>query len=118
VDASGSLPPPGRVPRSDVAALAVAACSGQRLVPDQSYTLALRAVGDMKPKQQGVKEDGFATAEECLESVKEQPDAIDKKMLTKPYGLAVGLLVYSLWAIGIKVSSVVLWGLANLLLKK
>jgi hypothetical protein len=72
----------------------------------------------MKPKQQGVKEDGFATAEECLEAVKEQPDGIDKKILTKPYGLAVGLLVYSLSAIGIKVSSLILGGLAELLMKK
>lgn len=117
VDASGSLPPPGRVPRSDVAALAVVACSGGELFPDQSYTLAIRAVGDMKPKPQGRKEDGFASAEECLKAIKEQPDTIDKTRKSKSYGLAVGILVYSLLVIGFKLTSALGMGLANFLLK-
>ena len=107
VDASGSLPPPARVPRTDVAALAVASCIENTLEKDTSYTLAVRAVGDIKPKPQGEKEDGFATASECLASISPQGDTIDKTVKSKPYGLAVGLLVYSLLAIGLKLLSMI-----------
>jgi hypothetical protein len=88
------------------------------LAADQSYTLAVRAVGEMKPKTQGTKDDGFATAVECLQSVKDQPDSIDKTIQSKPYGLAVGILVYSLLGMGIKLGSVILGLLSRLLLKK
>lgn len=41
VDSSGSLPPPGRVPRTDVAALAALSVGGNNpLDPNNSYTLA------------------------------------------------------------------------------
>jgi hypothetical protein len=65
IDASGKLPFPGRIGRADVAALCVAATE---LPPGMKFTLACRGVGtDVKPRPQGVKEDGCATAKECME---------------------------------------------------
>jgi len=115
VDASGSLPPPGMVSRSDVAAVATM-CSGRQLLSaDHSFTLAVRAVGDnVKPRPQGAKEDGYATVEECLKAVEFQSDSIDKTQHSKPYGLAVGVLVYSLSAIGLKVGTLMVGGLYKL----
>lgn len=62
----------------------------------------------MKPKAQGLKEEGFCSAGECLESIREKPDAIDKSIKSKPYGLAVGVFVYSLMFLGIQISKTVL----------
>ncbi|CAJ1948479.1 unnamed protein product [Cylindrotheca closterium] len=105
VDPSGMLPPPGRVPRSDVAALAALTVSDPTaLDPSKSYTLGVRAVGDMKPKPQGSKEEGLPTALECLQSIKGQEDANDKTVVAKPHGLAVALFVYSLAFIGFKLT--------------
>eukprot|EP00980_Cylindrotheca_fusiformis_P010305 scaffold2294_cov106-Cylindrotheca_fusiformis.AAC.21 len=55
VDPSESLPPLACVPRTDVAALAVG--NDRPLDSSNSYTLAIRAVGDLKPKPQGSKEE-------------------------------------------------------------
>ena len=85
--------------------MAVAATSGKHLESDQSYTFSIRAVGEMKPKPQGAKELGFATAEECLDAEKSQPDKMDKTIVTKPYGVAVGLFVYSFLALGLKIGA-------------
>jgi hypothetical protein len=117
VDTSGYMPPPGRVSRSDVAALAVAACDPTLLPFGESYTLAVRAVGeDIKPKPQGAKEDGCATAIECLQQVAKsgRPLSIETPE-SKPYGIAVGLFVYSLSAITLKLLSMAgltVWRLA------
>merc|ERR1711935_125862 len=109
---SGSLPPPGRVPRTDVAALAVlSVCDPTALDPSKSYTVGIRAVGDVKPKPQGSKEEGFPTALECLQSIKGQADNIDKAVKTKAYGLAVGVFVYSLAFLGFRLASKVIMSL-------
>ena len=103
MDSSGLLPPPGRVPRTDVAALAALSVgSKSALDPTKSYTLAVRAVGDIKPKAQGTKDEGFPTPQKCLESIRDQPDSIDKSIKSKPYGLAVGIFVYSLLLIAVQ----------------
>lgn len=109
VDASGSLPPPGRVPRTDVAALAALSVGNDSaLDPSSSYTLAVRAVGDMKPKPQGLKEEGLPTPQECLQSCRKNADTIDKTVTSKPYGLAVGAFVYSLLLISAQVAKMLI----------
>jgi hypothetical protein len=111
VDASGKLPFPARVGRSDVAALAIAATEPGILHADKSYTLACRWVGeDIQPKPQGVKEDGFATAVDCLRAVADSDSLPSPKM--KPYGVAATLTVYSLAAVSIK-ASLALWALTR-----
>lgn len=109
MDASGVVPPPARVGRSDVAALAIASCDMSILPLDTSSTLAVRWVGEVAPKAQAKKEDGFDSAEACLESVAangiaeyQEPSGI------KPYGVAVGLFFYSFAAVSIKIGSVLL----------
>jgi len=107
VEPSGYLPPPGRIPRSDVAALAVSACD-ENILPLQSrYTLGIRAVGEMKPKPQGEKSDGFISAKECLLSLAQNTpsEEVVTDVVKKPYGIAVGLFVYTLAAIGFKIST-------------
>lgn len=114
VDSSGSLPPPGRVPRTDVAALAALAVGNDScLDPSNSYTLAVRAVGNMKPKSQGVKEDGLPTAQECLQSCREEADTIDKTVESKPYGIAVGIFVYSLLFLSAQIARLLLAAIAS-----
>mmetsp|Transcript_7245 Transcript_7245/g.17034 ORF Transcript_7245/g.17034 Transcript_7245/m.17034 type:complete len:387 (-) Transcript_7245:62-1222(-) len=108
VDPSGVLPPPGRVPRTDVAALAALSVSdATALDPSKSYTLGVRAVGDMKPKPQGSKTEGLPTALECLQGIKGQEDTNDKTVVSKPYGLGVAVFVYSFAFIGFKLASAV-----------
>ena len=107
IEPSGYLPPPGRVPRADVAALAVHACDPAIIPHAARYTLGVRAVGDMKPKAQGEKEDGCASAKECLIQLGEMKvpyDEVATVMEKKRYGVAVGLFVYGLAAVGFKVS--------------
>jgi hypothetical protein len=101
VDPSGSLPPPGRVPRSDVAALCVAACDSSLVSSSKSYTLAVRAVGEIKPNAQGSKEDGSPTARECLQQIVAQNPPPLEVPATKPFHIAVGLFVYSLMGISL-----------------
>jgi hypothetical protein len=114
VDASGKLPFPARVGRSDVAALAIAATEPGNLLADKSYTLACRWVGEgIKPKPQGVKEDGFSTAAECLRAVADSDPLPPPKM--KPYALAALLTVYSLAAVSVK-ASLALWALTRKLI--
>lgn len=102
VDASGKLPFPARIGRSDVAALAIAAIEPNILLADKSYTLACRWVGEVQPKPQGVKEDGFSTAAECLRAVADSDPVPPPKM--KPYAVAVMLTVYSLAAVSVRAS--------------
>jgi hypothetical protein len=114
VDASGRLPFPARVGRSDVAALAIAATEPGILTADKSYTLACRWVGeDIQPKPQGVKEDGFATAAECLRAVADSDPVPPPKM--KPYAVAATLTVYSLAVVSVK-ASLALWALTRKLI--
>lgn len=97
VEPSGYLPPPGRIPRADVAALAVQACD-ESIVPQNSrYTLGVQAVGEMKPKSQGDMENGFATVKECLVNVVETTpsEGVSTEIKRKPYGIAVISFVYS-----------------------
>lgn len=107
VEPDGYLPPPGRIPRVDVAALAVQACDESILPLDSRYTLAIRAVGEMKPKPQGEKSDGYATAKECLQMIANNTpsEKVVTELVKKPYGIAVGIFVYSLALIGFKVST-------------
>ena len=100
VDSSGKLPLPGRVGRRDVADLAVEAC---HIPLSKSYTLACRWCGDgVKPKAQGKKEDGYASAKECLQHVVESPAIALPPPKLKRYALPVGIVVYSLAAIVLK----------------
>lgn len=116
IDPSGVLPPPGRVPRTDVAAVAALSVSDPTaLDPSKSYTLGVRAVGDMKPKPQGSKEDGFPTALECLQAIRDQEDTTDKSVVTKRYGLAAAIFVYSFAFIGFQVASAAVGALLRLL---
>ncbi len=116
VEPDGYLPPPGRIPRADVAALAVKACDESILPFNSRYTLAIRAVGEMKPKPQGEKSDGYATAKECLFDMMAKNTPSEKvvtELVKKPYGIAVGIFVYSLALIGFKVSiALVQWMLS------
>ena len=106
VDPIGVLPPRGRVSRTDIAALAALAVSDPTaLDPSKSYTLGVRAAGDMKPISQGSKEDGLPTALECLQAIKDQEDTNDKTVAAKPYGLAVAVFVYSFAFIGFRLAS-------------
>lgn len=115
VDASGKLPFPGRVGRSDVAALAVAATEPGVLPDNKSFTLACRWVGEnIKPKPQGLKSDGLPTAVECLKSVGDSDPMRPVRM--KPYSLAVALTVYSLTAVAFKVLSA-FWALTKKLIR-
>merc|ERR1712238_571918 len=94
VDATCCIPPPCYVYRSDVAELCVVACE---LSPTESYTMCIRAVGCVgKKKPQGTKSDGHATVRECLNGLKGGEQTNMPK--TKPYGLAVGVAVYSIMA--------------------
>ena len=116
VDSSGSLPPPGRVPRTDVAALAALSVGPDSVLDSgTSYTLAVRAVGDIEPRAQGTKEEGYPTASQCLESIRDQPDSIDKSIESKPYGLAVGIFVYSFALIGLLVVKTILGAVIRVL---
>ena len=102
VEPSGYLPPPGRIPRSDVASFAVHACDASIIPSDSSYTLGIRAVGEMRPKPQGEREDGYASAKECLQKLVDSTpsEKVLDEMIKKPYGVAVGLFVYTLATIG------------------
>ena len=113
VDASGVLPPPARVGRSDVASLAIASCDPTILPPSgDSYTLAVRWVGEVAPKSQGNREDGCGSAEACLKGVVDESAKgvvkFEEPKGVKPYGAAVGLFFYSFAALSIKVASLVL----------
>jgi hypothetical protein len=106
LDSNGSLPPPSLVHRSDVADVCVAACD---LPLTTSYTMGIRAVGDVKRKKpQGAKADGHATVKDCLALIaklkKEPAQTIPK---TKPYGRAVGLVVYSFMGVSLGVTGLV-----------
>jgi len=110
VDTTCCLPPPCYVYRSDVAELCVAVC--QLLIPTESYTMCIRAVGDIgkNKKRQGTKFDGHATVCDCLIGL--QGGERTELPRTKPYRLAVGVVVYGIMAgvvgatylIGVKVS--------------
>jgi hypothetical protein len=74
-----------------------------QIPPSKSYTLACRWCGDgVKPKPQGKKEDGYATAKECLQHVVESPAIALPPPKMKRYALPVGIVVYSLAAIFLK----------------
>lgn len=112
IDPSGNLPPPGRVGRTDVAALAVAAVDPYVLTSSKSYTLGVRWVGEgVKPRPQGTKEEGCKDAAECMKKLSEETTASttdvcdataehSKKM--KPYGVAVAVYFYTVLALSIK----------------
>jgi hypothetical protein len=98
VDASGKLPFPGRIGRSDVAELAVQSALYLGTLTNQSYTLACRWCGDdIKPKPQGSMADGHPTAREALKALVES-GAVSPPPPSrmKPYGAAVALVVYPL----------------------
>ena len=112
MDASGVLPPPARVGRSDVASLAVASCNSSILPSDDSYTLAVRWVGDVTPKSQGTLSDGCGSAEMCLNGIVQESSSETVKFKEpkgiQPYGVAVGLFFYSFAAVSLKIGSVLL----------
>ena len=53
MDFSGNLPPPGRVGRADVADLAIAAVTDERISEDGDLVAGMRWVGEVAPKTQG-----------------------------------------------------------------
>lgn len=110
VDPTCRIPPPSYVHRADVAALCVAACSSSSSTSSspsstESYTMCIRAVGEAKGKnkRQGTKTDGHATVQECLDNLLKGGGVESANggaivlvvPKTKPYGLAVGLVVYT-----------------------
>jgi hypothetical protein len=93
LDATGTLPIPGRCGRADIAALAIAALS---LPSDKSYTLACRWCGEgITPNPQGVKEDGFPSADQCIRQLEESQATQAPLPKMRPYGLAVAGFVYT-----------------------
>jgi nucleoside-diphosphate-sugar epimerase len=106
LDASGKLPYPGRIGRSDVADLAVEAL----LLPSsKSLTLACRWCGEgIRPKSQGSKSDGVPTAKEGLARLVSANTMPLAPPVMKPYALAVGLAVYSFCLILFKSMSALL----------
>jgi len=118
VDVSGKLPYPGRIDRTDVAALAVAAVtlSKPELLPSK-LTLACRWCGTgVKPRPQGTKEDGYTTASECLTAVAKAGESSPVPPKSKPYGIAVALTVYSAAVLTYKLSKALLYFMKRLLL--
>jgi uncharacterized protein YbjT (DUF2867 family) len=118
VDATGKLPFPGRIGRSDVAELAVQSALYLHTVTNQSYTLACRWCGDdIKPKPQGSMADGYPTARECLEALVES-SAVSPPPPSrmKPYGAAVALVIYPLAYLSFKLLGWVASGTVRLLL--
>eukprot|EP00977_Amphora_coffeiformis_P025209 scaffold18668_cov164-Amphora_coffeaeformis.AAC.3 len=106
VDVSGKLPYPGRIGRNDVAALAVAAVTLAKpeLLPSK-LTLACRWCGTgVKPRPQGTKEQGHATALECLTAVAQAGESSPAPLKSKPYGVAVALTVYTAAFLAYKLS--------------
>jgi hypothetical protein len=93
VSPMNDIPPPGRVYRSDVAALCIAACG---LEPENTYTLGVRAVGEIDSKIQGSLDAGFETIEEALDKVVQSKPPIWTYGNSKPVGPAVAIFVYSL----------------------
>jgi len=78
-----------------VADFAVQAVHNENLLnPASSYTLAISAS----------TEGGYTSVEESLASVREQPEVVAVTTKNKPYGVAVGLLVYSLGAVALRVA--------------
>jgi hypothetical protein len=70
--------------------------------------MGIRSVGEVKGKKpQGTKEDGHATVQECLDKLKPPPTDLAKVSKTKPYGLAVGLVVYSFMGVSLAVTGYV-----------
>lgn len=112
VDASGVLPPPARVGRSDVASLAVASCDSSIVPSDDSYTLAVRWVGDVTPKSQGTIRDGCDSAETCLNVIVQESSngssLFKEPKGIKPYGVSVGIFFYSFAAVSLKIGSMLL----------
>ena len=117
IDPSGKLPFPGRIGRRDVADLCVQACHS--LTPSQpSYTLACRWCGtDVLPKPQGRKSDGYSSAAECLRQlVQSNATSPAPRSTSKPYGLAVAMVVYPLMFLAAK-GAFWLWSLLLKLLR-
>lgn len=119
VDASGQLPPPGRVGRADVAALAIRAVicptstSSSKNVR-KSRALAIRWCGEgVKPKAQGKKEDGCSDADGCFELVDSQPVQFDFAYPDKNYALGTSLLVYPLIGLSLKLVVVIITWVAS-----
>lgn len=101
VSSSGKLPFPGRCGRKDVADLAVAALA---IPQENSYTLACRWCGQgVKPRPQGIMEDGFENAEKCIEQVIMSDVAVAPTPVMRSYGFVVGITVYSLLVVFAKV---------------
>lgn len=102
VDASGTLPPPARVGRSDVASLAVASCDSSIVPSKDSYALAVRWVGanDVTPKAQETTQDECDSAEACLHGIVQESSSSKAVQFKepngiKPYGVAVGTFFYA-----------------------
>jgi hypothetical protein len=106
LDTGSNLPPPSYVHRADVAELCVAACDFAPSRP--SYTIGIRAVGEIegKKKPQGAKEDGYATVQTCLENLTETTAELAVPT-SKPYGLAVGMVVYSFFGITLGITGLI-----------
>ena len=84
-----------------MAALCVAACDSSLISSAKSYTLGVRAVGEIKPRAQGAKEDGCPTARDCLQQIVAQNPSPLEVPATKAFHIAVGVFVYSLMGISL-----------------
>ncbi|GMH73468.1 hypothetical protein TrLO_g10592 [Triparma laevis f. longispina] len=98
VDFGGTAPPPGRIGRADVADLAVAAVTDER-VCEGSFVAGVRWVGEVAPKTQGKLEEGGSTTDEALTMALAQnkvaPPSITRGNL---FALFHGIYVYSFFA--------------------
>ncbi len=112
------LPPPARVGRADVADLAVLATDSQLVPSDHNYELSIRWVGaGIKPRPQGIKDDGYDTARQCLQNVVATgPLPPEKAVLQKPSNpLVIGAVVYTLMAVALKIVVVVIGAIFGVL---
>ena len=107
---TNDIPPPGRVYRSDVAALAIASCS---LEPENSYTLGIRAVGEIDSASQGILEDGSETVDAAMDKVVQSNPEPWVYGNSKPVGPAVAIFVYSLAAIALTVTKAIAFKLGH-----
>ena len=126
IDSSGILPPPARVGRADIADLAIAAVSRSHLKKTGpcSRVLAVRWTGsDIKPKGQGVYEDGCIDANACFEKLTNDEESKGRDGVfqfdypDRPYGFAVSCLVYPFIAFSFKFAySIIRWIISKLVI--
>jgi hypothetical protein len=81
--------------------------------------MGIRAAGELKGKKkpQGAKDDGYATIQTCLEKLTEPTNELAAPK-SKPYGLAVGLVVYSCLGVSLGITGLIASKATHMILGK